>query len=222
MKTSQISEWTASFGREYTDRNSLSLRDLDLLYEGNYGVGRSILNQRFLGQISRDSRILEVGCNSGNQLALLREMGFSQLYGVEIQHYALRQAQARLPGVRLVEASAFELPYPDGYFDLVFTSGVLIHIALGDLRKAIAEIHRCAGSYIWGFEYYAEEATQVCYRGHADLLWKMDYAGFYLEQAADLELVRAERLAYKMGSNVDCMFLLRKNSSAHGKTRVAN
>jgi pseudaminic acid biosynthesis-associated methylase len=220
MKTSQISVWTENFGREYTDRNSLSLRDLDVLYEQNYGVGRRKLNQRFLAPISCDSRILEVGCNLANQLALLEAMGYSQLHGVEIQHYALQQAQARLPGVRWVEASAFELPYPDGYFDMIFTSGVLIHIAPGDLPQAMAEIHRCASSYIWGFEYYAAEATQVRYRGHADLLWKMDYAELYLRQFADLELVRAEHLAYKADSNVDCMFMLRKNSSVRGRQRV--
>jgi pseudaminic acid biosynthesis-associated methylase len=217
MKTSQISVWTETFGKAYTDRNSLSPRDLDAMYERNYGVGRRKLNERFLASISCDSRILEVGCNLANQLALLDEMGYSHLHGVEIQHYALQQAQARLPGVRLVEASAFELPYPDGYFDMIFTSGVLIHIAPGDLRKAIAEIHRCARSYIWGFEYYAAEVTQVRYRGYDDLLWKMDYAELYLEQFADLELVRAEHLAYKADSNVDCMFMLRKNSSARGK-----
>jgi pseudaminic acid biosynthesis-associated methylase len=220
MTTSQIAVWTESFGREYTDRNSLSSRDLDVMYEQNYGVGRRKLNERFLAPISCDSRILEVGCNLANQLALLEEMGYSQLHGVEIQHYALRQAQARLPGVRLVEASAFELPYPDGYFDMIFTSGVLIHIAPGDLRKAIAEIHRCASSYIWGFEYYAADVTQVRYRGHDDLLWKMDYAEFYLEQFTDLELVRAEHLAYKTDSNVDCMFMLRKNSSGRGNHGV--
>jgi ubiquinone/menaquinone biosynthesis C-methylase UbiE len=116
-----------------------------------------------------------------------------------------------------VEASAFEIPYPDEYFDMVFTSGVLIHIAPGDLKKAIAEVHRCAKSYIWGLEYYASQAIQVHYRGHDDLLWKMDYAKLYLEQFSDLELIHAEHLAYKTDSNVDRMFMLRKNPTELGK-----
>jgi len=42
------------------------------------------------------------------------------------------------------------------------------------------------------------------------LLWKMDYLKLYLEQRADLELVRAEKLPYLQNSNVDCVFLLKK------------
>ncbi|HZR56173.1 MAG TPA: hypothetical protein VFA74_04835 [Terriglobales bacterium] len=40
MKTSHISTWMHDFGKEYTDRNSLNLRDLDVMYEQNYGVSR--------------------------------------------------------------------------------------------------------------------------------------------------------------------------------------
>jgi pseudaminic acid biosynthesis-associated methylase len=210
MKTDQIAVWIDSFGREYTERNLLSPPELDAAYDENYGVTRSQLNQRFLAEVPHPARILEVGCNLGNQLALLREMGYSQLYGIEIQHDALRRAQVRLPGVHLAEASAFEIPYPDRYFDLVFTAGVLIHIAPEHLRKAIAEIHRCSKSHIWGLEYYAAEATKVRYRGHDNLLWKMDYARLYLDEFEDLELTRAEHLLYRQNSNVDCMFMLRK------------
>jgi pseudaminic acid biosynthesis-associated methylase len=215
MKTDQIAAWVDSFGREYTKRNSLSLRELDAACEENYGVSRRRLNEQFLADVPHDARILEVGCNLGNQLALLREMGYSELYGIEIQHDALRQAQLRLPGIRLAEASAFEIPYPDHCFDLVFTSGVLIHIAPTDLRKAMAEIYRCSKSYIWGLEYYAAEATNVCYRGRDGLLWKMDYARLYLDQFEDLELRQVENFAYRKDSNVDCMFMLRKRSGGY-------
>ena len=38
QETPQISEWTGSFGREYTDRNPQNAVALDALYRGNYGV----------------------------------------------------------------------------------------------------------------------------------------------------------------------------------------
>ena len=128
MNTLQIERWRNQFGREYTDRNSLDTAQLDEVYRGNYGVTRSELNGRFLADLPRDAPILEVGCNRGSQLLLLREMGFRNVYGIEIQHYALKQAQALLPDVCLVEATAFEIPFASGYIDLVFTPGVLIHI----------------------------------------------------------------------------------------------
>jgi len=210
MNTAQILRWTNQFGREYTDRNSLTLPEVDALYERNYGVTRQELNQRFLAEVPVNARILEVGCNIGNQLRLLQQMGFHNLYGIEIQHYALKQACCRTQEVHVVEASAFEIPFPDGSFDLVFTSGVLIHIAPANLPLALSEIHRCTREYIWGFEYHSSTPTEVEYRGNEKLLWKMDYTQAFLRQFDGLELLRSEELHYRENSNVDCMFLLRK------------
>lgn len=210
MNTAQMLRWTDQFGREYTDRNSLTLSELDALYHRNYGVTRRELNAQFLAAIPRSARILEVGCNIGNQLSMLREMGFSNLYGIEIQHYALKQARSRIRGINVVEASALEIPFRDGSFDLVFTSGVLIHIAPAEMSLVLAEIHRCSNEYIWGFEYHSSIPTEISYRGNRNLLWKMNYAQAFLDQFGDLELVRSEHLSYLDNSNVDCMFLIRK------------
>ena len=210
MRTPQASEWTGKFGREYTRRNSLTLAELDSLYEKNYGVTRSQLNERFLSGVPLSARILEVGCNIGNQLLLLNKMGYSELYGIELQHDALIRARGQVENVHLVEASALEIPFADGYFNVIFTSGVLIHIAPPELPFAMSEIHRCTGDYIWGLEYYAPETVEVQYRNQDQLLWKMDYTKLYLKRFGDLELARCERLPYLEGDNEDCMFLLRK------------
>jgi pseudaminic acid biosynthesis-associated methylase len=213
VKTSQMSRWSAEFGRRYTDRNSLTPEGLDALYTKNYGVTRQHLNERFLDNLPREARVLEVGCNIGSQLLVLDKMGYSNLYGIELQHYALVRARGQLRSARLIEASALEIPFQDGYFDLIFTSGVLIHISPSDLSLAMSEIHRCTRNYIWGLEYYAPETKEVHYRGHNGLLWKMDYAKLYLERFSDLELSRCERLHYPDSDNEDCMFLLRKKES---------
>ncbi len=108
------------------------------------------------------------------------------------------------------------IPYPDQNFDLVFTSGVLIHIAPTDVPVALAEIHRCAKTWVWGSEYYAPRMTEVSYRGHDSLLWKTDYAQLYVERFPDLELVSEQRLRYLENENVDTMFLLRRQSNLVG------
>ena len=123
---------------------------------------------------------------------------------------AERRARTRLPGAELSQASAFEIPYPGAHFDLVFTSGVLIHIAPADLPAALGEIHRCAKQWIWGFEYYASETAEVTYRGNRSLLWKTDFVRAYLRQFDDLELVREDRFRYLENDNVDTAFLLRR------------
>lgn len=208
--TQQSAVWTADFGREYTDRNTFDPGVLDELCLKNYGVSRRQINETTLQGIAKTASFLEVGCNTGNQLLLLRKMGYENLSGVELQPYALEIARRRFPGASLQQGSALDLPHPDSAFEVVFTSGVLIHISPDDLPRAMDEIHRCAKSYIWGFEYFSAEVAEVRYRGHDGLLWKMDYARKYLERFADLELVRQTKLPYRENANVDAAFLLRK------------
>jgi pseudaminic acid biosynthesis-associated methylase len=210
--TEQIRTWIGDFGREYTDRNTQTPAELDELYCRNYGVTRTELNQRLLGEVPKDARILEVGCNIGNQLLVLQQMGFHNLFGIEIQSYALERAKKRISGAVLVQASVLAIPYPDLYFDLVFTSGVLIHIAPAHLPVAMDEIHRSAKQWIWGFEYYAPEMTEVAYRGHEALLWKTDYARTYLERFHELELVREDRIRYLDNDNIDTAFMLHRKA----------
>jgi pseudaminic acid biosynthesis-associated methylase len=209
-ETEQTIVWKGDFGREYTDRNTLDTEALNQLYRRNYGITKREINESFLRDIPKEASFLEVGCNSGNQLLLLQEMGYSSLSGVELQPYALEIARKRLPGVSLQLGSALSLPHEDSSFDIVFTSGVLIHIGPNDLARAMDEIHRCSRKYIWGMEYYSADAAEVAYRGHKQLLWKMDYARQYLERFPDLELVREQRLPYLENKNVDAVFLLRK------------
>jgi pseudaminic acid biosynthesis-associated methylase len=210
LETAQSAMWKSDFGREYTDRNTFGSGALDQLYRKNYGVARREINENSLRGIAKDASFLEVGCNTGNQLVLLREMGYSNLSGVELQPYALDVARRRLPDVSLNAGSALALPHSDASFDVVFTSGVLIHISPNDLPRALDEIHRCSRTYIWGMEYYAAEVTEVSYRNQNGLLWKMDYVRRYLDRSADLELVREQRLPYLENANVDTVFLLRK------------
>jgi pseudaminic acid biosynthesis-associated methylase len=210
QSTEQARTWNSDFGREYTDRNPVGLEQLDDLYRRNYGVTRTEVNRRFLSEIPKGARILEVGCNIGNQLLSLKQMGFSNLYGIDVQQYALEKARRQISDATLTEASALAIPYPDRYFDLVFTSGVLIHIAPDDLPRALAEIHRCARQWIWGVEYFSPQTTEVQYRGHSGLLWKTDYAARYRKLFPALELVREDRLCYIGNSNIDTVFMLRR------------
>lgn len=209
-QTAQARVWQGEFGRAYTDRNTLEMAELDALWSRNYGVSRSAINQMFLEGIPRSATFLEVGCNVGNQLVLLQAQGYTQLTGIELQSYALARARSRLKGIALEQGSALALPFEDQAFDVVFTSGVLIHIAPDDLPQAMREIHRCARHYIWGAEYFSPELTAVNYRGNDDLLWKMDYARKYLTLFHDLELMKERRFQYLENDNVDTVFLLKK------------
>ena len=210
MTTEQIKEWSGAFGKDYTDRNALSLEEMEDLYRKNYGLSRTELNQRFLDGIDRGARILEVGSNIGNQLLCLQRMGFSKLYGIELQSYAVELSKSRTKNINIIQGEASDIPYRDSFFDVVFTSGVLIHISPSSLPNIMKEIHRCTKDYIFGFEYYSEKPTEIEYRGHRDLLWKASFAEMYLELFDDLTLEKEEKIKYLNSANVDSMFLLGK------------
>ena len=69
VKSKQSEFWKSDFGREYTDRNSRDDKDWDEFYFKNWGITKIEMNERFINDLSRDAKILEVGCNSGMQLA---------------------------------------------------------------------------------------------------------------------------------------------------------
>gem|GEM_PF-125384 len=206
----QLNFWRGKFGQDYTDRCTRSPRDIDKLYVSHYGTSRSRFNQRFIGNLPRSTRILEVGANSGGQLKLLQDMGFTKLTGIEPQRYAIKVSNASNEGITLIEGSAFDLPFDDASFDLVFTSGVLIHIPPDQLHRAMDEMVRVTAGTVWGFEYYAEQMTEVEYRGNTNALWKADYGEMFRIRYPQLEMIRKELIPYLKGDNIDCMYLLQK------------
>jgi hypothetical protein len=80
----QSEAWGGEFGSQYSERNRFDAPEFDKAYHDKYGMTRTVLNHEFLKDIPRSSSILEVGCNLGNQLILLHQMGFTNLHGIEI------------------------------------------------------------------------------------------------------------------------------------------
>jgi pseudaminic acid biosynthesis-associated methylase len=174
------SVWAGKFGDDYTKRNIYGREELDELYINRYGASRTEMNQLFLGDLDRNARILEVGCNAGNQLALLQKMGFTNLHGVEINSDAAEIARTRVNGAIYSGISASDLSlFENNSFDLVFTSGVLIHINPNELLNVMSEVTRVSKKYVWGFEYFSPSHTEVNYRNKSDLLWRDNYAAMY-------------------------------------------
>ncbi|MEX1028734.1 MAG: pseudaminic acid biosynthesis-associated methylase [Paenibacillaceae bacterium] len=209
MKTNQMDFWAGEFGSEYTERNTYTPEQLNEFYMNQFGVSRAEMNNTFLGSLSID-QILEAGCNVGNQLRSLQTMDFGRLYGIELQDYAVEKSKQVTEGINVIQGSIFDIPFKDNYFDLVFTSGVLIHIAPDDITKAIDEIYRTSKRYIWGFEYYSNEYEVVDYRGNADRLWKTNFMKLFLDRYPSLKVVKEAKYKYLSNNNEDQMYLLEK------------
>ena len=212
-ETEQLKIWKTDFGKEYTDRSMMSPEETNQLSAKNYGVSAIEHNRECLGGLDI-TRYIEVGYNIGNQLILFQKTGYTDLWGIEPQDYALEIAKKRTKNINLVKASAFDIPFKDNCFDMVFTFGVLIHISPKDIEKAIDEMHRCTRKYILGLEYYSPKSYQVVnYRGYNNLLWKTDFPKLFLDRFRDLKLVRRKILKHKNNDNLDVMYLLEKKAA---------
>lgn len=210
-KPSQTKIWESKFGLAYTKRSPQSVRELDSLYLKQYGVTRQKMNKEFLNNLDRAYKILEVGANIGLQLETLRRTGFKNLFGIEINDYAIKRAKKTHPEINIIKGSALDIPFRAEYFDLVFTSGVLIHVAPKDLKKVLNEIYRVSSKYIWGFEYYSPNFVSLNYRKRNSVLWKNAFQKLYLKTFPELRLVKEKKYQLLNSENLSQMFLLKKN-----------
>ena len=209
--THQRKTWEEEFGEGYLERNVYNPKELNTFYQNRYGATKEQLNDTFLKDIPKDAKILEVGTNIGNQLLHLQSQGFTNLYGIEIQDRAINYAKHRTDNLNIVKGDVLDIPFKDGYFDLVFTSGVLIHISPDNIKQAVSEIHRVSKKFIWGFEYYADTYTDLEYHGQKNIMWKTNFSKLYQDTFSNLKLLKEEKYKYIKETHLeDQMFLLEK------------
>lgn len=209
----QSNQWGRDFGAEYTRRNLLSLENVEKEYIADYGFSRSALNDEALRNMSlpQEPKILEIGCNIGNQLGLLAARGFKNLYGVDVSEYAVSLAKSRYPGIWFELASGDDLPFKSNTFDLVFTSRMLIHVRDDKLGAVLDELIRVCrpGGYIWGLEYFAPVHEERVYRGRDNLLWRGDFSRLLLRRGGVVP-VWEKVYKYVSDDNRDCNFVVLK------------
>lgn len=198
--TEQLDLWRSDFGRSYTDRND------------HVKPERITTWQRVIADLPI-ARVVEVGCNVGWNLAYLQKLGVPELFGIEPQRYAVERARARAPELNVLQGTAFDLPFRDGFADMAFTSGVLIHIAPADIPRAIDELYRVSRRYIVAIEYDAPTEQEIAYRGTSSSLWKRDHGAAWQARHPDLRLVRRFELGTADGYD-DCTAHVFEKSAA--------
>lgn len=176
--TAQERFWQGEFGDAYADRNA--------------GAAAVASNLAFFGRaLARAGgleSVLELGTNRGLNLQALRSLlPAAQLQGVELNAKACALAR-ELDVAEVWEGSLFDYPLTQR-FDLAFTKGVLIHLPPEALPAAYDKLHQASRRFILVAEYYNPTPVEVSYRGHAERLFKRDFAGELLDRHADLRLL---------------------------------
>ncbi len=92
------------------------------------------------------SSLLEIGCNVGPNLALIREKYEDRtLFGLDANPLAIKRAKEFLPSdIVLRVGSYYDLPYPDKFFDVILADATLMYAGPIGIDKAMSEIDRVA------------------------------------------------------------------------------
>lgn len=113
----------------------------DDLYQRRFGA--------WLGQ-GRVVRVLKTDLYDESLTAglypLLQERG-ETVYGIDLLPDVVQRAAARYPLLRAQVADVRQLPFPDGYFELVVSNSTLDHFEKADdLLNSLRELYRVLGS----------------------------------------------------------------------------
>src|SRR5580765_6329341 len=87
-----------------------------------------------LPHLRPDMRLLDVGCGPGSiTRGLAERLSAGQVVGVDLSRETLESARRdavarRLHNLRYEEGSVYELPFPDGSFDVAYAHQVLQHL----------------------------------------------------------------------------------------------
>jgi len=165
-ETEQEKFWAGEFGSQYISRNNT-----EKLLNSKIAMWA-----RMLKSTSKVQSIRELGCNNGlNLLALYKLNPALVLSGYEINAVAAKEAEDL--NVATIINDTILKKITDPKVDLTFTAGVLIHINPDHLSMVYENLVNGTSRYILIAEYYNPVPTVVSYRGHADRLFKRDFAG---------------------------------------------
>ena len=91
---------------------------------------------------------MEVGCGEGFSTQKLRDLlpRDCALRASDVEQRLVDEARQNNPGLLIERESIYELPHPDGAFDVVFVLEVLEH--LDDPARALAEVCRVSNKWV--------------------------------------------------------------------------
>lgn len=177
--TVQEDFWAGAFGTEYIQRNqgdALLASNLDFFSKALRGAHRI-------------DTCIEFGANIGMNLKALRLLHPSQeQYGIEINVDAARELSKVVPPGHVYRGSILDFS-PQRTWDLVLIKGVMIHMSPDVLTQVYDKLVACSRRYLLVAEYYNPVPIAIPYRGHADRLFKRDFAGEIMDRNPELQLV---------------------------------
>ena len=179
-QTEQEKFWAGEFGDAYVDRN----RDQNIV------ASNISLFSKIFSRTRGVSSVLELGANIGLNLQAIKVLKPGILMtAIEINKKAADRLKQDFVNKELTVYEQSILTYePRLKFDFVLIRGVLIHMNPIVLQDVYEILYKSTAKYICIAEYYNPTPTEVTYRGHAERLFKRDFAGEMLDKYPSLAL----------------------------------
>ena len=134
--------------REF-DRQNLSEKEFLKKYPNKkfYIISEKIrrYQEKLILSKETDSKVLDYCCGVGNTSLKLAEMGFRDIYGIDIAEGEIEASKKLLSdngygkNGKFMVMDAEKMSFPNDYFDLIIANGVLHHL---DIDQAIPELAR--------------------------------------------------------------------------------
>ena len=173
LLNSQEAFWVDQVAESYARENAIFSKDLGIKAWRRMlqGISTSDINS-----------YLECGSNIGRNIGFLREiLPEASASIIEISSVPYRDCLTNYP----IESSflgAIKDAQFQGDFNLVFTSGVLIHVSPVDLDESMTRMYELSNRYILIAEYFNRTPVSIEYRGEMDKLFKLDFGRMFMEK----------------------------------------
>ena len=170
-RNEQENFWAEEYSKNYIEKNDNFNREL--LLEG----WKDILNQT-----SQINSVVECGANIGRNILALEEiLPQADKTAIEISPDASKILEERFPKLNVKKSSILDSNHSGQTYDLVFTMGVLIHVAPEDLMRTMEKMFELSQRYIVIGEYFNRTPISLTYQGQENKLFKRDFGKYFLE-----------------------------------------
>jgi SAM-dependent methyltransferase len=105
-------------------------------YNALWAVKTRLFERQLRKYVSATSRVLDVGCGSGEFLSRLRSMGVSDLVGIDFNETSVQMVKSK--GIDVYRGTFLDFEAPDASFDVISMNNYLEHTLdpLAELKKA--------------------------------------------------------------------------------------
>ena len=171
--------WATTYATDYIKKNS----------SFDNQVGAEAWKKMLKGTQGEIKNFLECGCNIGRNIDQIKMVLPEAVPSIiEISEPAFKFVTSQHEFKHAFNVAILDSAFDDASFDLVFTTGVLIHINPDQLLQHMEKMFRYSNKYILMGEYFNRTPVSIEYQGEKDKLFKRDFGKLFIENF-DVKLV---------------------------------